>query len=397
MASPKALRKAGLRLPQWLHRVFPAQPYARPQDKVFSGIAAFVGIFGLVAGSYYFAPDVMVLVVASMGASAVLFFAAPHSPLAQPWPFVGGHLLSAVIGVASYKLIPDTSVAAAAAVSVAIVSMHFLHCLHPPGGATALMAVIGGDAVHGLGFGYVLAPVGVNVVLFLVLALLINNLLVPRRRYPLPAAEPAPKKTLSSGPFGKLGVERADLEDALKEIGSYIDVSGYDLEEIYSLASLHAGRRALAAVKVADIMQREVPTCEYGDELAVIWEQMRIDRNMGLPVIDLARHVIGIVTLVDFLSHVDGRFPGTPVQRLVRLIHRTPGLSSNKPEVAGQIMTAPAITVRDDAPIISLVPLFAEDKIHHLPVVNEEQRLVGMVTQAELLATLHRRNRSGTP
>ena len=384
--------KAGSRLPQLMQMFILPQPYARPQEKIFGGIAAFVGVFGLVAGSYYFAPDVKVIVVASMGASAVLFFAAPHSPLAQPWPFVGGHLLSAMIGVSCYKIIPDPFTAAAAAVSLAIVLMHFLHCLHPPGGATALMAVIGGDTVHDLGFDYMLWPVGINVVLFLVLALLINNLLVPGRRYPLPVTEPALKKTVLREPFGKLGVERADLEDALKEIGAYIDVGDSDLEEIYSLATLHARQRALTKLKVLDIMQREVPTCEYDDKLPVVWEQMRIDHNMGLPVIDCTRRVTGIVTVVDFLKHVDGHLPGAPGDPLVRLIHRTPGLTTDKPdkpEVAGQIMTAPAITVRDDASVTSLIAVFAEDKIHHLPVVNGEQRLVGMVTQAELLTTLH--------
>ena len=121
---------------------FPAQPYAPPQDKILGGVAAFVAAFGVVAGSHHFAPQLTIPVVASTGASAVLFFAAPHSPLAQPCPFVGGHLLSAVLGVCCYQLIPDTFTAAATAVSLAIVFMHFLHCLHPPGGATALMAVM---------------------------------------------------------------------------------------------------------------------------------------------------------------------------------------------------------------------------------------------------------------
>ena len=386
MSDSKVGRKLGCQLLRIFKLFFPAQPYAKPLDKIFGGIAALLAVFGLLASTHYFVPDAKILVVASMGASAVLLFAAPHSPLAQPWAFAGGHMVSALVGVASYKFVPDFYLAAAVAVSVAIVLMHFLHCLHPPGGATALMAVLGGDAVHSLGFGYLLVPVGINVALFLALALLVNNLLVPKRRYPLPPVAPAQQKTLSKGAFSKLGLERTDLEDALKEIGAYIDVSGNDLEEIYSLASLHAGRRVLATVKVSDIIQREVPTCEYGDELFKVWEQMRIDRNLGLPVIDRSKRVIGIVTLVDLLKHVDVRPSGTLIDQFTQLIKRTPKVTSNKPEVAGQIMTTPAITVRDDDQIMSLIPLFAEDKIHHLPVVNADRRLVGMVTQADLMA-----------
>jgi CBS domain-containing membrane protein len=391
MMDSELSRKSGSVLLRLLQLSCPPQPYAPPKDKVFGAFGAFVGVFGLVAGSQLFIPQLTIPVVASMGASAVLLFAAPHSPLAQPWPFAGGHLLSAMVGVSCYQSIPGTYMAAASAVSLAIALMHFLHCLHPPGGATALMAVLGGDAVHELGFGYVLAPVAINVFLFLTLALLVNNLLIPRRRYPVLATHPAEKTAVVSGPFRRLGVERADVEQALQEIGAYIDVTGYDLEEIYSRATLHAARRALARVKVCDVMQREVPRCEYGDELEAIWEHMRADRHQGVPVIDRSGRVVGIVTIVDFLKHVDGRVAGTPIERLARLIRRTSGPASNKPEVVGQIMTAPAITVHDNAPIAALIPLFADDRIHHLPVVDSDDRLVGMVTQSELLATLHRR------
>jgi len=113
--------KGGSILLRGIRMFFPAQPYSPSKDKILGGVGAFVAVFGLVAGSHYFAPQLTIPVVAPMGASAVLFFAAPHSPLAQPWPFVGGHLLSAVLGVSCYTLIPDTFTAATTAVSLAIV------------------------------------------------------------------------------------------------------------------------------------------------------------------------------------------------------------------------------------------------------------------------------------
>ena len=124
------------------------------------------------------------LLIGSFGASAVLAFGAPHSPLAQPRNLVGGHVLSALVGVTSQAMVgAEPVLAAALAVSTAIALMHMTQTLHPPGGATALIAVIGGESVHRLGFFYALAPVGLGASMLLAVAVLVNNL--PKsRRYP---------------------------------------------------------------------------------------------------------------------------------------------------------------------------------------------------------------------
>jgi CBS domain-containing membrane protein len=121
--------------------------------------------------------------VASMGASAVLLFAVPHGPLSQPWAVFGGHLVSAFVGVACAQHIADPLLAAATAVAVAIGAMHYLGCIHPPGGATALSAVVGGPAVHQLGFQFVLTPVMLNAVSILAVAVIFNAPFA-WRRYP---------------------------------------------------------------------------------------------------------------------------------------------------------------------------------------------------------------------
>jgi CBS-domain-containing membrane protein len=119
-----------------------------------------------------------------MGASAVLLFAVPHGALSQPWPVLGGHVISALIGVSCAKFIPLPLLAAAFSVALAIGAMHYLNCIHPPGGATALSAVIGGDAIHQLGFQYVLTPVLLNTIIVLIVAILFNYPF-HWRRYPL--------------------------------------------------------------------------------------------------------------------------------------------------------------------------------------------------------------------
>ncbi len=142
-----------------------------------------IGFLALLQQVYFEGTDLL-LIVGSLGASAVLVFGAVKSPLAQPRNLLGGHLLSALVGVTAAKLcLPHLWLAAALAVSVSIALMHATKTLHPPGGATALIAVIGGPKIQQLGYLYVLLPVGAGALIMLAVALLVNNL-VPSRRYP---------------------------------------------------------------------------------------------------------------------------------------------------------------------------------------------------------------------
>jgi len=133
------------------------------------------------------------LLIAPMGASAVLLFAASHSPLAQPWSILGGNTIAALVGVFTYMWLKDPIAASGVALAASIALMSLFGCLHPPSGAVALTAVLGGAAVHDLGYLFVLWPVGVNSVLLLLCAFIFNNL--TGLRYPPrkePAAAPAP-------------------------------------------------------------------------------------------------------------------------------------------------------------------------------------------------------------
>jgi CBS-domain-containing membrane protein len=134
--------------------------------------------------SKYFEPRDLTLFIGSFGASAVLVYAAIKSPLAQPRNLVGGHILSGLVGVTCYQLFGQTIwLAAALAVSLAIVVMLATKTLHPPGGATALIAVIGGAKIHALGFLYAVVPVGAGTLILLLVALAVNNL-AKNRKYP---------------------------------------------------------------------------------------------------------------------------------------------------------------------------------------------------------------------
>ncbi|MDP2158032.1 MAG: HPP family protein [Nitrospirota bacterium] len=151
----------------------------------WSWIGAFLGI-GLVsfANIHIFEKIDLLMVIGSFGASAVLIYGAVKSPLAQPRNLIGGHVLSAIVGVASYQMFhAHIWFASAVAVATAIAVMHATKTLHPPGGATALIAVIGGDKIHDLGYLYALFPAGGGALIMLIIALLVNN--IPKsRRYP---------------------------------------------------------------------------------------------------------------------------------------------------------------------------------------------------------------------
>jgi CBS-domain-containing membrane protein len=152
---------------------------------VWSWIGAFLGIASVAYIHYNLIETTdLLMVIGSFGASAVLIYGAIKSPLAQPRNLIGGHVLSAIIGVVSYQLFHDYIwLAASLAVATSIAVMHATKTLHPPGGATGLIAVIGSEKVHGLGYLYVLMPVGLGAAIMLVIALLVNNL-SKNRRYP---------------------------------------------------------------------------------------------------------------------------------------------------------------------------------------------------------------------
>lgn len=154
-------------------------------EMLWSWLGAFIGIAAVALVHYrLLAGTDFVMIIGSFGASAVLIYGAIRSPLAQPRNLMGGHVISAAIGVAVFKLLgANLPAASAAAVATAILVMHATKTLHPPGGATALIAVIGSTKIHALGFWYVLVPAGLGAAVMLIAALLVNNI-SPHRRYP---------------------------------------------------------------------------------------------------------------------------------------------------------------------------------------------------------------------
>ncbi len=161
------------------------QTIVEPIDHFWTFLGAFIGIgaIGVIQGGHFGEMD-NVFLIGSFGASAVLIFGATNSPLAQPRNLIGGHLVSALVGVTIHKLVPhELWLSSALAVSLSIVCMQISKTMHPPGGATALIANIGSEKIKNLGYQYVISPVGTGVFILLLVALIVNN--IPKHRdYP---------------------------------------------------------------------------------------------------------------------------------------------------------------------------------------------------------------------
>lgn len=206
------------------------------KEKAVSAAGGFLSMLALVAISRNALHlEGSAMLIASMGASAVLLFAVPHGALSQPWPVVAGHVFSAAIGVASARFIPIVPLAAACAVGLAIGVMHVLKCIHPPGGATALTAVIGGANVKALGFSFVWSPVALNALIMIAVAVIFNSAF-KWRRYPA-ALNRRPKPPARPGSPAAPEISHETVVAALRSLDSFVDITEDDLLRLHGLLS----------------------------------------------------------------------------------------------------------------------------------------------------------------
>jgi CBS domain-containing membrane protein len=338
-----------------------------------------VGILAAALVAQWLAPGLPGLqLIAPLGATAVLVFAVPSSPLAQPWPAIMGNTVSALVGVACVRLFGDLGLAAPLGVGLAIATMFLLRCLHPPGGASALLAVLT-QADPAFAFN----PVMLDTAIVVLAGVAYNRL--TGRRYPhalhAPSAAPATPGTRFSSD---------DLDAALAHYDQVLDISRDDLEQLLHYAESAAYERKFGDLRCRDIMSRDLLSVQFGTPLAEAWQQMRARRVKAVPVTDKARRIVGILTVADFMKHADFDAIDGLGARLKQLI-RASGLSStDKPEVVGQIMTREVRIASADRFIAELLPLFSDAGHHHIPVLDEERRVVGIITQSDLIRALYR-------
>ena len=346
-----------------------------PELKLFSPILAgatlqerLIGCAGALLGicltafvcAYAFGtPEHFPLIVAPIGASAVLLFAVPASPLAQPWPIIGGNTISALAGITVAHFVDNSMIAVGLAVGLAILAMSLTRSLHPPGGAAALTAVIGGPAVTAAGFWFPFVPVAINSIILVMLGLVFHRL--AKRNYP---HRPAPvanlHKTADTPPAMRAGFNRQDIDAALSEFNETLDIDREDLDRILRAVEAKALNRAHAELTSADIMSRDVVSVSVDDTAATARRLLLEHDIRTLPVIDGEKRLVGTVGLREL---------------------------AGLPDDAPMPMSA-ATTARPDAPAVSLLPSLTDGRNHAAVIVGEDGAVAGIVSQTDLLAAL---------
>ena len=351
---------------------FPVSTNTSLKESCYGALGAFVGLLGTALLCRWGLGLEVHWLIAPMGASAVLLFAAPASPLAQPWSILVGNGVSALMGVLSTCLVADPALAAALAVMLAIAAMFLTRSLHPPGGAVALTAVIGGEGIRQLGVGYVLLPVLLNSLLLLLLALCYNRLL--GRRYPNSGqAQPNRHQTADPQPSERVATQAADIDFALEKHGELLDISRQDLQALLQEAQLHALRARVGTVRVQDVMSRDLILIAAQQPAMAAWQLLSHHQVKALPVVDEAGRLTGIITLHDLM--------------IDRALQQPRGAADLAELRVADLMTRNVSTARRYQPLYDLVGAFSDGGLHHMPVVDGEQ-LVGILTQSDMVAAL---------
>lgn len=334
------------------------------RERLIACVGALIGIglTGLISSYLLGQGPHLPLIVAPMGASAVLLFAVPASPLAQPWSIVGGNTISALVGIITASLIPDPVIASGVGVSLAIAAMSLARCLHPPGGAAALTAVLGGPVVASWGLLFPFAPVGLNSCILVALGLLFHKL--SRRNYPHVAAIAAVNthQTADLPASLRVGFREEDLDAALAALDETFDIDRGDLSRVLQQVELQATIRAHGDIRCADIMSRDVISIDMHADPADARALLLKHNIRTLPVTD-----------------ENGRLAGTIGLR---------ELSRDAGQV-GDILSK-AATASENDPAFSLLPVLTDGHAHAVIVTDNQHRIAGLISQTDLLSAAAR-------
>jgi CBS domain-containing membrane protein len=354
IGAPPARRRRNLR------RVFvPILPGVTGRDRALACVAALVGIVvvgvqgALVHGTAWASP----WIVAPIGASAVLLFAVPTSPMAQPWPIIGGNSLGALIGFAVGKALGHGSIACGVAVAIAIAAMSVTRSLHPPGGAAALTGALSGPVAASAGWLFPLLPLAMNAIVLTACGWLFHRMrgrtYPHRRQVRRPTADPAPSQ--------RVGVREQDIDAVVAEIGESYDIERDDLRLLLNALEARVLARQRPDLACAEIMSRDLITVTRDTDPAVARALLLEHGVRVLPVVDDAGRPVGAIGLRELAQ------PGGTV---------------------AHVMTPP-LTIEPARPATLLVAPLTDGHRHAAMVVDpHDARLLGLVTQADLLAAL---------
>ena len=337
---------------------------ATPKERLLGCVGSFLAISltGAICALLLGRGAHLPLIVAPMGASAVLVYIVPASPLAQPWPVIGGNTISAFIGVTVGYLVGDPTLAAGIAVGLAILAMSLTRSLHPPGGAAALTAVLGGAAVKDFGFLFPFVPVALNSIILVGLGVLFH--MFSQHSYPHRPAKPPANlhKTADVSPALRAGFTAPDIDKAVEAMHESFDIDRGDLDELLRRAEENALQRTHGDILCQDIMSKDVikltphSTAEEAETL-LLQHHFKL-----LPVVDEEGRLLGTISHKEIVESGEG----------------------------SALTPAPAVTASPGDAAASLISKLTSSRVHDAVIVDAAHVVKGIVSQSDLLAALGR-------
>ncbi|WAC56615.1 HPP family protein [Gordonia sp. SL306] len=360
----------------------PAGVSGPPREALRAGVGSALGlaVIGAILVSSNVDLQSGLYLIAPFGATAVLIFAAPSSPLAQPWPAVVGNTLSAVIGVGVTLLVPIAFARVALAVGLAVAAMILVRAVHPPAGAVAMTAALSPDAIHALGFRFAVTPVALGTALLVVVAIVYAR--ATGRHYPLRRFDPEPP------PVERLGLSEDELTGILARYRQSLNLGVADLARLIGAAELQATAHRVAPADAGDVMSRDLVTVGPETSLADVAELFRVHGFTSLPVVRPSGEFAGVV----FQLHLAVRLRDPASDRrgerfLGRWTNRRMALC------AADVMATDLPFAAVGTPVAAMLPMLSDGHSAAVPVLDGA-RIVGIVTQTDLIAALARQSLS---
>ncbi|WP_168391150.1 HPP family protein [Acinetobacter indicus] len=359
---------------EWLEILKPNFKLLPLKERLLCGLGALLGLSLSSLISLWILGDINAWYIAPMGASSVLLFAVPASPLAQPWNMVIGNTIAGIIGVTCALYIPNLTEAFSVAVALSIILMMSTDSLHPPSGAVAITAVLGGEAVSELGYLFIFYPVLLNSLLLLLVAMMFNRL--TGKQYPHKAQ--LNLRSQDPTPTQKVTIQPQDIHHVLEHQTELLDISEYDLQKIILEAQYQANARMqdenVQEWRCEDIMTHDVITLQQDDDIQLALDKFKQVNLMSLPVVNAEQQLVGTLALYEVVEWFK---------------HATDVRMSWQHQVK-HIMNRKVVTVKPHQSIAYLVPYFVERSFNYIPVV-EQQQLVGIISRADMIAAMNQR------
>lgn len=370
----------------------PAVAHTSLIEAARAGLGAFVGL-GVVGLFVVFSSSVDLrlglFLVAPFGASSVLLFAVPNSPLAQPWSAVVGNTVAAIVAVAVCLLVADPTLRIALSVGLAIAATILCRALHPPAGAVAMTAAMSPDTVRELGFMFALTPIALGTVVLVFVAIAYGRL--TGRHYPFRQFDaPNTHGTMDHEPMERLGLSEAELTDILERYRQSFNLGVEDLARLIGAAEMQAASHRADPLVASDIMSKDLVTVYANTPLAEIATLFRQHRFIGLPVVGRDNDFMGLIFQMHLIERASENTGGalrgfrSAMQKLLDRDRKVPVL-------ANQIMAVDVPCATATTPLAALLPLMADGDIDAVPVLDGK-RIIGIVTRTDLIGVLARKS-----